>query len=210
MKIGILGAGNLGTTLGKAWAKHGHEVIYGVRDRNAPKVQALLDATIGKRYAATIADTATKAEIVALTVLWDAVPEIVQQIGDLSGKICLDCTNPLVANALHDMAAVATSGGEQIAEWLPKARVVKIFNTVGWETIEKPQYNGERATMFYAGDDAQAKAIASQLATEIGFEAIDAGSLSTSKYLENLAGLWGQIAYGQGMGREIGWRLLQR
>lgn len=64
--------------------------------------------------------------------------------------------------------------------------------------------------MFYAGDNAQAKAIAFQLATDIGFAAIDAGCLSSSKYLENLAGLWGQLAYGQGRGREIGWRLLQR
>lgn len=58
---------------------------------------------------------------------------------------------------LVEIMTVATSGGEQIVEWLPKTRVVKIFNTVGWETKENPQYNSERATMFYTGNDAEAK-----------------------------------------------------
>lgn len=210
MKIGILGTGDVGTTLGKAWAKQGHEVIFGVRDPNVTKVKALLHEINGSTRAATIADTSIASEIVALTVPWEAVPDVLQQTGDLNHKICLDCTNPLVANKLHEMAEVTTSGGEQIAAWLPKARIVKIFNTVGWEIMAQPQYGNETASMFYAGDDAEAKAIAAQLAQEIGFEAIDAGGLSSSRYLENLAGLWGELVYGQGMGRVVGWRLLRR
>lgn len=209
MNIGILGSGRVGMTLGKAWMLQGHEVIFGVRDPTAEKAKTLLDELEGKAQVKTIAETAIAADLVALTVPWEAVPEVLQQTGDLDQKICLDCTNPLVANKLHDMAEVKTSGGEQIAAWLPKARVVKIFNVVGWEIMAQPQYGTEAATMFYAGDDAAAKAIASQLAREIGFEPIDAGGLASARYLENLAGFWGQLVYGQGMGRNIAWRLLK-
>lgn len=209
MKIGILGAGNVGTTLGKAWAKQGHDVIFGVRDPQTAGVKTLLNETNNKVQAATIADTAIASEIVALTVPWEAVPEILQQVGDLNHKICLDCTNPLVANKLEQAIALKTSGGEQVAAWLPKARVVKIFNTVGWEIMAQPQYDTETATMFYAGDDTEAKAVAAQLAREVGFDPIDAGGLSAAGHLENLAGFWGQLVYGQKMGRVIGWRLLK-
>ena len=88
--------------------------------------------------------------------------------------------------------------------------MVKIFNTVGWESMENPRYGNEVATMFYAGDDIEAKQIAAQLAREIGFEPVDVGTLSASKFLETLAGVWGQLAYSQGMGRNIAWRLLRR
>jgi 8-hydroxy-5-deazaflavin:NADPH oxidoreductase len=198
MKIGILGAGNVGTTLGKAWAIQGHRIIFGMRDPQSPIVQALLDETKGDVHAATIADTALVAEILALTVPWDSVP------------VVLDCTNPLVANKLHETAKLNISGGEQVAAWLPKARVVKIFNTVGWEIMAQPQVGNETSTMFYAGDDGEAKIVAAQLAREMGFDAIDVGGLSASNHLENLAGFWGQLVYGQEMGRTIGWRLLKR
>jgi 8-hydroxy-5-deazaflavin:NADPH oxidoreductase len=209
VKIGILGSGNVGATLGKIWAEQGHDLTFGVRDPNAEKVKTLLNETTGKAQAATIADTAIAAEIVALTVPWESVPDVLKQAGALDQKICLDCTNPLVANRLHEMAKLTTSGGEQVAAWLPKARVVKIFNTVGWEIMAKPQYGNEAAMMFYAGDDPEAKAIAAQLAREAGFEPLDVGGLSSSSYLENLAGLWGQLAYGQEMGRGIAWRVLK-
>ncbi|BAU12978.1 hypothetical protein LEP3755_35140 [Leptolyngbya sp. NIES-3755] len=214
MNIGILGSGSVGLTLGKAWINQGHEVIFGVRDPTSDKVKPLVD---GKGRVATISETAIASDLVALTVPWEAVPEVLAQAGDLDNKICLDCTNPLVANKLHEMASLTTSGGEQVVAWLPKARVVKIFNTVGWEIMAQPQFGTEAATMFYAGDDTEAKAIAAQLAREIGFETTlavsaeqrDAGGISAAGYLENLAGFWGQLVYGQGMGRTIGWRLLK-
>lgn len=208
MKIGILGTGRVGITLGQAWAKQGHEITFGLRNPNADKVKTLLLETSGNACAATIAETAAASDIVALTVPWEAVPEVLHQAGDLDGKICLDCTNPLVANKLHQSADLAMSGGEQVAAWIPRARVVKIFNTVGWEIMAEPKFGSAAATMFYAGDDLEAKTIAAQLACEIGFEAIDAGGISASQHLENLASFWGQLAYGQGMGRMIGWRLL--
>lgn len=210
MKIGVLGAGSVGAALGKAWAKRGHKVMFGVRDVNASKVQTLLAEAGVNAKAGTVSEAVTGADAIALTLTWEAVPEVLKQIGDLSGKVLLDCTNPLVGNQLDASLDLGMSGGEQVAAWMPKARVVKIFNTVGWETMENPRYGNEVATMFYAGDDLEAKQIAAGLAREIGFEPVDVGALSASKFLESLAGLWGQLAYGQGMGRNIAWRLLRQ
>lgn len=207
MKIGILGAGSVGATLGKAWAKCGHEVVFGVRDVTAPKVQILLAET-GAVRAGTVPEV-VDAEVIALALPWEAVPEVLKQIGDFNG-ILLDCTNPLVGNQLNASLNLEMSGGEQVAARSPTARVVKIFNTIGWESMENPQYGAEAATMFYAGDDIQAKQIAAQLASEMGFDPVDVGALSASKSLETLAGFWGQLAFAQGMGRNIAWRLLKR
>ncbi len=210
MKLAILGAGSVGSTLGKVWAKQGHTVIFGVRDVNAPKVQTLLTEIGTNAQAALLAEAVVQAEVVVLTVTWDAMPEVVETIGKLDEKTLLDCTNPLVGNQLDAALNLTQSGSEQVAAWFPNAKVVKIFNQIGWETMANPQYGTESATMFYAGDDASAKQIAAQLATELGFEPVDAGTLAASKFLETLAGFWGQLAYGQGMGRNIAWRLLRR
>ena len=208
MKIGIIGAGSVGATLGKAWVKCGHKVMFGVRDVNAPKVQTLMVEAGTNAKAGTVTE-AVNADAIALTLTWEAVPEVLKQISDLSG-VLLDCTNPLVGNQLDASLDLGISGGEQVAAWVPKARVVKIFNTIGWETMENPQYGNEVATMFYAGDDIEAKQIAAGLAREIGFDPVDVGALSASKFLESLAGMWGQLAYSQGMGRNTAWRLLRR
>lgn len=210
MKIGILGAGSVGATLGKAWAKRGHQVIFGVRDANAEKVKALLAEVGVNARAGTAVEAVVDADVIALTLPWEAVPDVLKQIGEVSGKVLLDCTNPLRGNQLDASLDLDTSGGEQVAAWLPQARVVKIFNTIGWESMEDPQYGTEAATMFYAGDDLEAKQIAANLAREIGFDPVDVGVLSMSKFLETLGGFWGQLAYGQKMGRNIAWRLLKR
>ncbi len=210
MRIGVLGAGSVGATLGKAWVKCGHDVMFGVRDTTAPKVQTLLAEAGESARSGTAAEAVADAEVIALALTWEAVPEVLQQIGNLDGKILLDCTNPLVGNQLDASLDLGMSGGEQVATWLPQARVVKIFNTIGWESMEDPQYGDVAATMFYAGDDDEAKQIAAQLASTIGFDPVDAGPLSAAKFLETLAGFWGQLVYGQALGRNIAWRLLTR
>ena len=103
-----------------------------------------------------------------------------------------------------------TSAAEQVAGWAGGARVVKIFNTTGSNNMENPDYGGQAATMFYAGDDEAAKQAARQLAGDIGFDPIDAGPLANTRLLEPLAMLWIYLAYPGGQGREIAFRLLRR
>ena len=210
MKIGIIAAGNVGGTLGTAWANAGHEVRWGVRDPSAGKVQALTGAVAGSS-AGPIADAAAHGDVVVLTTPWgSATEDAIRNCGDLQGKILFDCTNPLKPGLSGLALGHDTSAGEQVAAWAAGARVVKIFNTTGSNNMENPDYGGQPVTMFYAGDDAAAKQAAHQLAGDIGFEPIDAGPLANARLLEPLAMLWIYLAYPGGQGREIAFRLLRR
>src|SRR5579864_1426676 len=208
MRIAVIGTGHVGGVLGLGWAKAGHEVTFGSRDPNDPEVKRLIKGN--KHASAAAVDEAAKgAEVVALAVPWSAVPDVVKKIeAELSGKILIDCTNP--AKQWPAMDHSAGSGGEQVAKLVPGTKVVKAFNTTGFENMQTPKYPDGAATMFYAGDDADAKKTAHALAKDLGFDPVDAGGLAQSHALEILASLWGTLAYGQKMGRGIAFRLMRR
>ena len=209
MKIAIIGSGHVGSTLGAGWAARGHEIMFGVRDDDGAKVASVLAKAGSNAQAAGVEAAARSASVVALTVPWSAAKEVIAALGDLRGKILLDCINPVMEwpNLDHGQGV---SGGEQIATWATGARVVKIFNTTGYENMADPHYDGEALTMFYAGDDAEAKGVAHQLAQDLGFAPQDVGPLANAYHLEVLASLWGTLAYGQKLGRGIGFRLVRR
>src|SRR5919197_821725 len=129
MKIAIIGAGNVGGTPGAAWANSGHQVVFG---------------------AASVKDAAAAAEVAALT--WPAAQDALRSAGDLSGKILLDCTNPLKPDLSGLTVGYTASGAEQVAAWVPGARVVKIFNTTGFPNMANPEYREGRSMMLYCGD----------------------------------------------------------
>jgi predicted dinucleotide-binding enzyme len=201
MKIGIIGAGNVGGTLGKAWAAKGHDVVFGVRD--PAKHPDLPGRT------ASPAEAAAHGEIVFLTVPWSAVPATLAGLGDLAGKVLVDCTNP-VAPGPSLAVGFSTSGGEEVAKLAPGARVVKGFHTVGAENMARPRYGDQAAVNPLCGDDAAAKELAATLSRELGWEPVDAGPLSQARLTEPLAMLWITLAIKQGLGREFAFGLLQR
>jgi len=207
MKIAIIGAGSVGAALGKQWIKSGHQVVYGARDPESPKLQAALESAPGAR-SASIAAAAESAEVVALAVPWVATQAAVAACRDLSGKTVLDCTNPLVS--LEGLAVGhSTSGGEEVARWARGAHVVKVFNTVGANWMEDPDFNGQAAAMLYCGDDAVSKQTAHQLAADCGFDPVDAGPLRQARLLEPVAMLWISMAFA-GKNRDFCFKLLRR
>lgn len=210
MKIAVIGAGNVGGTLGSAWANRGHEVIFGVRDAADPKLAQLLARAGGKARAAAVKDAAAAADVVALTVPWPAAQDALRRSGDLRGKVLLDCTNPLKPDLSGLTVGHTTSAGEQVAAWAPGARVVKIFNTTGFSNMANPEYRDGRSMMLYCGDDAQAKQVAAQLATELGFEPYDVGPLTEARLLEPFALVWIHLAVLQKMGTGFAFRLMRR
>jgi predicted dinucleotide-binding enzyme len=210
MKIVIIGAGNVGGTLGAAWASRGHEVIFGVRDTADPKLEELLARSGGKARVATVKDAAAAADVVALTVPWPAAQDALRTAGDLAGKILLDCTNPLKPDLTGLTVGFTASGAEQVAAWAAGARVVKIFNTTGYSNMENPAYREGPAMMLYCGDDAQAKRVAAQLAAELGFEPYDVGPLTEARLLEPFALVWIHLAVLQKMGTGFAFRLVRR
>jgi len=210
MKIGVIGAGNVGGTLGRGWARKGHEVMFGVRDPLGSKMADLL-AEVGHRAkAGSIPQTAAFGDVVALATPWSSTKEAIEKAGDLSGKVLLDCTNPLSADFSGLEIGHTTSGGEKVASWARNARVVKIFNTTGFANMAEPVYGGIAASMFLCGNDEEARGIAARLAKDLGFDPVDVGALKEARLLEPLAMLWIHLALERGMGREIAFALLRR
>ena len=203
MQISIIGAGNVGGALAAGWTKRGHHIVFGVRD---PKKQ---DGPPAGARVASVREAAQLSDVIVLAVPWGAVPDAVNSAGDLTGKIILDATNPLLPDLSGLDTQPGSSGGEKVAE-LAHVPVVKIFNTTGFPNMLNPDYNGERATMFYCGDDANAKNIAADLARDLGFDPVDAGPLSQARLLEPLALLWITLALKQGLGYNIAFKLMRR
>jgi len=210
MRIAVIGAGSVGGTLGTAWAARGHEVVFGVRDPRDARLQHLLDAAGGRARAATVAEAAGAGEVVLLAVPWGAAREAIAAAGSLAGKVLIDATNPLLPDLSGLALGHTTSAAEEVARWAPGARVVKAFNTIGAHLMAGPRFGGERATMFVCGDDAAATRTVVDLAAALGFDPVDAGPLVRARLLEPLAMLWISLAYAQGLGPDIAFRLLKR
>ncbi len=208
MNIAVIGTGNVGATLGIGWARKGNRVTFGTRRADSVEISELLKKAGVTASAATQAEAAKQADIIVLAVPWSATEQALAGLGDLGGKLLIDCTNPVKNWPVLDHAP-GNSGGEQVARWVRGAKVVKCFNTTGAENMAHPVIAGERISMFYAGDDAEAKRPVHVLAEELGFDPVDAGPLASSYALEAMASLWGTLAFGQKLGLGIGFRLLR-
>ncbi len=209
MKIAIIGAGNVGGTLGKRWAAAGNDVLFGVRDPAREKYQSLVTQTGGRAVLATNAHAAQAAQVIVLATPWTTTEAALAQCGSLAGKVIIDATNPLGAD-LNLTVGLNDSGGEQVARWAKEAKVVKAFNSTGFNVMDDPVLDDRHAVMFVAGDDAAAKGIVLDLASAIGFEGIDAGPLKMARLLEPLAVLWIHCAYRQGLTRDYALSLIRR
>jgi 8-hydroxy-5-deazaflavin:NADPH oxidoreductase len=209
MKIAVIGAGNVGSALGTAWAKAGHAIIFGVRDVNKPALKSLC-AQIGATAAAS-AEAARQGDVVVLALPWNTAEGAVKSLGDLTGKIVIDTMNPLAMTdgALGLDRGFTTSAGETVASWLPGAKVVKTFNQVGANMMTQAHRFETRPVMFLAGDDDGAKRIVSQLVGEIGFEPLDAGGLKQARILEPLAMVWINQTVARGFGRDWAFGVLR-
>lgn len=205
MKIAIVGAGNVGQALGAGLRKSGHEITFVVRDAGAEKAARL--TTDGFRV---VTGAAADADVVVLAVPWGEIPAVIEALGALTGKIVIDATNPLTPD-LELALGFDDSAGETVALLAGGARVVKAFNTTGAENMAKARDFPARPWMPMAGDDAQAKAVVGKLAEELGFEAVDAGPLKASRYLEPIAMQWIRLAYGGGgFGRQFAFSVVRR
>jgi hypothetical protein len=205
MKIGIIGAGNVGGTLGKALANAGHSVMFGARNPQAERIQQLLADTNGDAQAGTVLEAVAFGEAVILAIHWPAVETVVPKAGGWNGKILIDATNRFTPPT----SVSAGSAAEDLARIAAGARIIKAFNTIGAEHMANPDFNGEKASMLICGDDPDAKAKVAGLAEDIGFEAVDAGPLNNARLLESLTMLWVSLARG-GLGRNIAFKILRR
>ena len=206
MRIGIIGAGNVGRALGKSWSARLHEVRFGVRRPDSDKYKDLGSQVV------TAAEAAGGAEALVVATPWPATEAAVKGLGDLSGRIVIDCTNPLGMGSagLGLVLGYEISGAERAAEWARGAAVFKAFNQTGAENMADLSGYAVAPAMFVAGDDAAHKPLVMGLVRDIGFEAIDAGPLRNARLLEPLAMLWIDQALSRGAGRDFAFAVVRR
>ena len=184
LKIGTLGSGRVGSAIGRAWVKAGHEVMFSSINLEADKQLA---ASIGPgAYAGTPREAAAFGSVILVSVPYAAMPALGKDLGDLlKGKILIDTSNPIVARD-GDMAVAAREKGAGLAstEFLPGTKIVRAFNAIGAARMGDAMNNKERVGMPIAGDDAKAIEIASGLVRDVGYEPVLVGTLAAmGKYL---------------------------
>lgn len=206
MRIGILGAGHIGGTLGQRWAKQGHAVFYGVRDMQSEHVKALVAQPDFASQIGSINEAVAFGDVVLLAVPGEVVTDLVASIPDWKNKIVIDATNAITGPVVgyHSL-------GEAVAAHAPTARVVKAFNTAGYEIYADAQFGSQAADLFLCGDDADARQVVAGLSSELGLVPRNMGNLSNARLLESLAMTWIYLAIlGGEMDRNIAIKILER
>lgn len=211
MRVGILGAGDVGVSLAKALIAAGHQVMLSSRTPASEKMQALRRDLGAQAAVGTVAETAAYSDFLAVALGWDAVPAVVDGVkaaaqggdsGGWAGKTVMDLTNRFDSDS-------GRSAGEDLAA-MTGAHVIKALNTIGAEHYQDPIFGGQAATMLIAGDDPTAKQQVAGLVGGLGFEVVDAGPLSAAVHLEALAALWVHLAFRAGQGRNTAFKLLHK
>lgn len=195
MKIGVLGTGDVGRALGNAFLKLGHEVMMGARQTPHAKAQDWAKAAGPHAKTGTFADAARFGEVIVVATLGTATEEALKraQVEHFNGKLVIDTTNPLDSSrGMPPSLFVGTTDslGERIQRLLPRAHVVKAFNTVGNAHMFKPAFVGGPPDMFICGDNEDAKKLMGQLLRDFGWGVIDIGGISGSRYLEPMCLTW--------------------
>lgn len=198
----------MGRALGQIWLNINHEIMFGSRD--PVNVLKLAKSFGPKASGGTYAEAAEFGDVVVLAVPWSSAKESIEAAGDLNGKILIDCTNAVAPHLGGLLVGHTTSAVEEIANWAEGAKVIKAFHTLGSESLSKLEFGTQKASTFICGDDLEAKSIVKQLGIDLGFDVIDVGTLKNARLTEPLAMLWIELAYNQGMGTDIAFKLLTR
>ncbi|MGI9233103.1 MAG: NADPH-dependent F420 reductase [Woeseiaceae bacterium] len=188
--IAIVGTGDVAAALGPEFSAQGHTIVYGSRKPQSKKSEDLVAKTGVNASVVSPAESIVDADIVVLAVPGMLVAEIVQGLGDLSGKIIIDPTNPMERKLTTFHHAVETSNAEIIQQIAPKADVVKAFNTLNWKTMIDPQSAGGAVSIPLAGDSRGAKKVVAELAEGMGLEPIDVGGVENARWVEGMLILW--------------------
>jgi len=202
MKIAVLGSGNVGGTLGRKWAQKDHQVIFGVRDPQATKVEVLLTEAGNGASAATLAGATQEADVVVVAIPGSAVPALAKSLsGSLDGKIIIDATNNVGQPEMDNL--------EPLSRHAQEATFYRAFNSLGWENFAEPVLDGIQADLFFCGDDGPERAMVEQLIADIGLRPIYVGGLDQKSIVDNVTRLWFVLALSQGRGRHLAFKMLE-
>jgi hypothetical protein len=187
VKIAVIGAGNIGGTLGRKWALAGHDVVYGVRSPDGD----------GR---ASIEGAAAGAEVVVLAVPGGAAKDVVRTLGAaLAGKVVVDATNDVAGSGkLHAL--------DELHE---EAMPVRAFNTLGWECFADPVVGGQQASLFYGAEDGKPREVAEQLIRDVGLEPVWVGGVESFDVVDSVTRLWFTLVVQRKLGRRLAFKVLR-
>jgi len=195
MKIGIIGSGQVGRALAKAFKSEDFDVMLGTRNTSNEHVGQFIDEA--KIDVGTFDETAKFGDIIVLATKGTAAEEAVHLAGkeNLDGKIIIDTTNPIadsppVNGVLHYTTSLENSMMERLQQVVPGAKFVKAFNIVGHALMYKPKLQGGKPTMFICGNDDDAKKTVTGILDKFGWETEDFGKAESARVIEPLAILW--------------------
>ena len=194
MKIGVIGSGRIGSTIGGLWVKAGHEVMFS--DRDAEQVKRATEGLGPRARAGSVAEAVAFGEAILIAVPYGALPAIQQQVGaQLKGKVVIDPNNP-VPSRDGELGAQAREKGAGVssAALLPGARIVRAFNSWGYGLMAREANRpAPRMAIPVAADDASALKVGMQLVTDAGFDPVAAGSLAASKAFDLGSSVSGRV-----------------
>ena len=191
LRIGIIGAGNMGGPLGVTWAKAGHQVLWA--SRNPAELMPLVQQAAPRASAGYADAAAFFGDVVVLAVPPNAVPQLGQDIGSLlRGKLVIDMTNPRADRDGEEQTArwLDMGTGLAMAQYLPGARVVKAFNALGAPMLRDPAPGGVRIGVPIAGDSAEDRERVAALVRDAGFEPVIVGPLARAKEFDRGTPVW--------------------
>jgi len=194
MKIGIIGAGTVGTTLGEHFAAAGHEVLI-TNSRGPESLSAKLAEMSQPLKPVTFTELVNQAEMILLALPWRNVRDVLRSDVDWRGRVVVDATN-IILSISPDLEVddlKVDSGSEIVARLAPSARVVKAFNTLPFETMFAPTATGFRRVLFVAGDDPNAVSAMADLIDEIGFQPVAIGELATGGRQMEIGGVYSRL-----------------
>lgn len=215
-RIVVLGAGDIGATLGGKWAAAGHSVVFGVRNPESEKVAALRDRLGDQAKVTTMADAIVDSDVVLLAVTGQAVPDLAEQFGAwFNGRIVIDATNQRFKGA----AEATGEWGEQVTlnsvdvlrKYAPESTLVRAFHHYSWEIFADPQFGDRRPDLFYCGPDGDTQRLVDELIEQIGVRPVRAGDVDQVEAVDHLLELWASLSIFQGRGRSnVAFAMLER
>jgi predicted dinucleotide-binding enzyme len=209
MNIGIIGSGNMGGNMGKAWAARGHKVLFSF-SKKEEKLREVAAAAGRNARTGTPAEAVAFGGLILFSVPWAAVPEALKAAGTFKGKTLVSCVNCLKPDLSGLAVGTTTSAAEEIARQVPEAQVVEAIPPMAQIlAADSHRLGGQQISTFYCGDDAAAKAAVAALLRDLDLEPVDAGPLRSARYIEPAGMLAVQLAYGMGLGPHIGMKLLR-
>jgi predicted dinucleotide-binding enzyme len=209
MNIGIIGSGNLGASMGKTWAAKGHQVLFSF-SKDPKKLRAVADTAGPNARTGTPAEAVAFGEVILFAVPWGAVTEALAAAGALKGKVLWSCVNCLKPDFSGLVLGTTTSAAEEIARLAPGAIIVEAIPPMAQIlAAASHRLGGQQTSTFYCGDDAGAKKIVARLLQDLDLEPVDAGPLTSARYIEPAGMLVVQLAYGMGLGPNVGMKFLR-